>query len=324
VTGSRVIGTGSALPRRIVTNAELAERVETSDEWIIERTGIRQRHIAGPDETTATLATAAARAALADAGMKASDIDLIVLATATPDNTFPATATKVQAALGCTGGIAFDVAAVCSGFLYALATADSLLKTGMAKRALVIGAETFSRILDWEDRTTCVLFGDGAGAVVLETQTGAAAGKDVPGIIATRLHADGSYHDMLYVDGGPSTTQTVGHVRMKGREVFRHAVMNLANVLKEVLEDTGVSVEDIDWVVPHQANIRILDATAKKLGLEPEKVIVTVHTHANTSAASVPLALDTARKDGRIKPGDLVMLEAMGGGFTWGASLIRM
>jgi 3-oxoacyl-[acyl-carrier-protein] synthase-3 len=319
-----VIGTGSALPRRIVTNAELAERVETSDEWIIERTGIRQRHIAGPDETTATLATAAARAALADAGIKASDIDLIVLATATPDNTFPATATKVQAALGCTGGIAFDVAAVCSGFLYALATADSLLKTGMAKRALVIGAETFSRILDWEDRTTCVLFGDGAGAVVLETQTGAAAGKDVPGIIATRLHADGSYHDMLYVDGGPSTTQTVGHVRMKGREVFRHAVMNLANVLKEVLEDTGVSVEDIDWVVPHQANIRILDATAKKLGLEPEKVIVTVHTHANTSAASVPLALDTARKDGRIKPGDLVMLEAMGGGFTWGASLIRM
>jgi 3-oxoacyl-[acyl-carrier-protein] synthase-3 len=319
-----VIGTGSALPRRIVTNAELAERVETSDEWIIERTGIRQRHIAGPDETTATLATAAARAALADAGIKASDIDLIVLATATPDNTFPATATKVQAALGCTGGIAFDVAAVCSGFLYALATADSLLKTGMAKRALVIGAETFSRILDWEDRTTCVLFGDGAGAVVLETQTGAAAGKDVPGIIATRLHADGSYHDMLYVDGGPSTTQTVGHVRMKGREVFRHAVVNLANVLKEVLEDTGVSVEDIDWVVPHQANIRILDATAKKLGLEPEKVIVTVHTHANTSAASVPLALDTARKDGRIKPGDLVMLEAMGGGFTWGASLIRM
>jgi 3-oxoacyl-[acyl-carrier-protein] synthase III len=324
VTGSRVIGTGSALPRRIVTNAELAERVETSDEWIIERTGIRQRHIAGPDETTATLATAAARAALADAGIKASDIDLIVLATATPDNTFPATATKVQAALGCTGGIAFDVAAVCSGFLYALATADSLLKTGMAKRALVIGAETFSRILDWEDRTTCVLFGDGAGAVVLEAQTGAAAGKDAPGIIATRLHADGSYHDMLYVDGGPSTTQTVGHVRMKGREVFRHAVVNLANVLKEVLEDTGVSVEEIDWVVPHQANIRILDATAKKLGLAPEKVIVTVHTHANTSAASVPLALDTARKDGRIKPGDLVMLEAMGGGFTWGASLIRM
>jgi 3-oxoacyl-[acyl-carrier-protein] synthase-3 len=307
-----------------VSNAELAERVETSDEWIIERTGIRQRHIAGSDETTATLATAAARAALADAGIEASDIDLIVLATATPDNTFPATATKVQAALGCTGGIAFDVAAVCSGFLYALATADSLLKTGMAKRALVIGAETFSRILDWEDRTTCVLFGDGAGAVVLETQTGAAAGKDVPGIIATRLHADGSYHDMLYVDGGPSTTQTVGHVRMKGREVFRHAVVNLANVLKEVLEDTGVSIEDIDWVVPHQANIRILDATAKKLGLEPEKVIVTVHTHANTSAASVPLALDTARKDGRIKPGDLVMLEAMGGGFTWGASLIRM
>jgi 3-oxoacyl-[acyl-carrier-protein] synthase-3 len=324
VIGARIIGTGSALPRRIVTNAELAERVDTSDEWIVERTGIRQRHIAGPDETTATLATAAARAALADAGVEASSIGLIVLATATPDNTFPATATKVQAALGCNGGIAFDVAAVCSGFLYALATADSLLKTGMAKRALVIGAETFSRILDWEDRTTCVLFGDGAGAVVLEAQSGEAAGKDSPGIIATRLHADGSCHDMLYVDGGPSTTQTVGHVRMKGREVFRHAVVNLSDVLKEVLVDTGVSVEEIDWVVPHQANARILDATARKLGLAPEKVIVTVHAHANTSAASVPLALDTARKDGRIKAGDLVMLEAMGGGFTWGASLIRM
>lgn len=324
MTGSRVIGTGSGLPRRIVTNAELAERVDTSDEWIVERTGIRQRHIAEPDETTATLATAAARAALADAGIEASSIGLIVLATATPDNTFPATATKVQAALGCTGGVAFDVAAVCSGFLYALATADSLLRTGMAKRALVIGAETFSRILDWEDRTTCVLFGDGAGAVVLEAPSGEATGKDAPGIIATRLHADGSCHDMLYVDGGPSTTQTVGHVRMKGREVFRHAVVNLADVLKEVLVDTGISVDEIDWVVPHQANARILDATAKKLGLAPEKVIVTVDRHANTSAASVPLALDTARKDGRIKAGDLVMLEAMGGGFTWGASLIRM
>jgi 3-oxoacyl-[acyl-carrier-protein] synthase-3 len=315
-----VLGTGSALPRRVVTNAELAERVDTSDEWIVARTGIRQRHIAGDDETTATLATAAARAALADAGIDASTIGLIVLATATPDNTFPATATKVQAALGCQGGIAFDVAAVCSGFLYALATADSLLTTGMASRALVIGAETFSRILDWEDRTTCVLFGDGAGAVVLE-----APGADTDaGILGTRLHADGDQHDLLYVDGGPSSTQTVGHVRMRGPEVFRHAVVNLADVLKEVLEDTGISVEAIDWVVPHQANARILDATARKLGIAPEKVIVTVDRHANTSAASVPLALDVARKDGRIKPGDLVMLEAMGGGFTWGASLIRM
>ena len=321
VTGSRVLGTGSALPRRVVTNAELAETVDTSDEWIVARTGIRQRHIAGEGETTASLATAAARAALEDAGIEASSIGLIVLATATPDNTFPATATKVQAALGCQGGIAFDVAAVCSGFLYALATADSLLRTGMAKRALVIGAETFSRILDWEDRTTCVLFGDGAGAVVLEAPS---EGSEGVGILGTKLHADGDQHDLLYVDGGPSSTQTVGHVRMRGPEVFRHAVVNLADVLKEVLEDTGVSVAEIDWVVPHQANARILDATARKLGLAPEKVVVTVDRHANTSAASVPLALDLARRDGRIKPGDLVMLEAMGGGFTWGASLIRM
>jgi 3-oxoacyl-[acyl-carrier-protein] synthase-3 len=323
VIGSRILGTGSALPRRVVTNAELAERIDTSDEWIIERTGIRQRYIAEPDETTATLATAAARAALADAGINASDIGLIVLATATPDNTFPATATKVQQALGCNGGIAFDVAAVCSGFLYALAVADSLLCTGMAKRALVIGAETFSRILDWDDRTTCVLFGDGAGAVVLDAPVPDAA-PDSSGILGSRLHADGAQHDLLYVDGGPSTTQTTGHVRMKGREVFRHAVVNLSDVLKEVLEATGISAEQIDWVVPHQANARILDATAKKLGISPDKVVVTVDRHANTSAASVPLALDVARKDGRIKPGDLVMLEAMGGGFTWGASLIRM
>ena len=325
MSGSRLLGTGSALPVRVMTNAELAEQVDTTNEWIVERTGIRQRYIAGDGETTATLATAAARAALADAGIDASSIGLIVLATATPDNTFPATATKVQAALGCNGCVAFDVAAVCSGFLYALATADSLLRTGMAKRALVIGAETFSRILDWDDRTTCVLFGDGAGAVVLEApDADAAGGLEAPGIIATRLHADGGCHDLLYVDGGPSTTQTVGHVRMKGREVFRHAVVNLAEVLREVIEDTGISVADIDWVVPHQANARILDATAKKLGIAPDKVIVTVDRHANTSAASVPLALDVARKDGRIKPGDLVMLEAMGGGFTWGASLIRM
>lgn len=325
MSGSRLLGTGSALPQQVVTNAQLAERVDTSDEWIVERTGIRQRHIAAEGETTATLAIAAARAALEDAGVEASSIGLIVLATATPDNTFPATATKVQAALGLKGGIAFDVAAVCSGFLYALATADSLLRTGMAKRALVIGAETFSRILDWEDRTTCVLFGDGAGAVVLEAPSAdAVSDKNLPGILGTRLHADGSCHDLLYVDGGPSTTQTVGHVRMKGREVFRHAVVNLHDVLKEVLEETGVSVDEIDWVVPHQANARILDATARKLGISPDKVVVTVSQHANTSAASVPLALDVARKDGRIKPGDLVMLEAMGGGFTWGASLIRL
>ncbi|MFM7404457.1 MAG: beta-ketoacyl-ACP synthase III [Erythrobacter sp.] len=322
---SRVLGTGSALPRQIVTNADLAARIDTSDEWIVARTGIRQRHIAQDDETTASLAIAAARAALDDAGIAASSIGLIVLATATPDNTFPATATKVQAALGCNGGIAFDVAAVCSGFLYALSVADSLLCTGMAKRALVIGAETFSRILDWEDRATCLLFGDGAGAVVLEAPSAEAAGdQEAPGILGTRLHADGAQHDLLYFDGGPSSTQTVGHLRMKGQEVFRHAVVNLADVLKEVLEDTGIRAEELDWVVPHQANARILDATARKLGIAPEKVVVTVDAHANTSAASVPLALDTARKDGRIKPGDLVMLEAMGGGFTWGASLIRM
>ena len=325
MTGSRLLGTGSALPERIVTNDELAAQIDTSNEWIVERTGIRQRHIAGEGETTATLATAAARAALADAGLTPADIGLIVVATATPDNTFPATATKVQHALGCNGGIAFDVAAVCSGFLYAIATADSLIRTGMATRALVIGAETFSRILDWEDRTTCVLFGDGAGAVVLEAPGKATADSgDAPGVLATRLHADGAQHDLLYVDGGPSTTQTVGHLRMKGREVFRHAVVNLTDVLNEVIEDAGISASEIDWVVPHQANKRILDATAKKLGIPPEKVIVTVDRHANTSAASVPLALDVARRDGRIKPGDLVMLEAMGGGFTWGASLLRM
>ncbi len=325
MTGSRVVGSGSALPKRVVTNAEMADMVDTSDEWIVERTGIHQRHIAGEGETTSTLAIAAARAALADAGLEPSDIDLIVLATATPDNTFPATATKVQHALGCQNGPAFDVGAVCSGFLYALTTADSLLATGSGKRALVIGAETFSRILDWEDRTTCVLFGDGAGAIVLEAPDQENPAKSGgPGVLASRLHADGAQHDLLYVDGGPSSTQTVGHLRMKGREVFRHAVVNLSNVLHEVLEEAGISASDIDWIVPHQANKRILDATAKKLGLPAEKVVVTVNEHANTSAASVPLAFDVARKDGQIKAGDLVMFEAMGGGFTWGASLVRM
>ena len=318
---SVIKGSGSALPRTAVSNAELAAKVDTSDEWIVERTGIRQRYIAEPDETTSTLATEAARKALDAAGLGPNDIDLIVLATATPDQTFPATATIVQHALGCNGGIAFDVAAVCSGFLYALASADSMLRTGMAKRALVIGAETFSRILDWEDRTTCVLFGDGAGAIVLEAQDVA---DDGPGILACKLHADGEHNELLYVDGGPSTTQTVGHLRMRGREVFRHAVVNLASVLEATLAEVGYKPSDLDWVVPHQANARILDATARKLGLPAEKVIVTVDRHANTSAASVPLAFDVGVKDGRIKPGDLVMFEAMGGGFTWGASLVRL
>jgi len=318
---SFVRGSGSALPANLVTNAQLADRVDTSDDWIVERTGIRQRYIAGEGETTSTLATQAAQKALADAGVDASDVDLIVLATATPDNTFPATATKVQNALGCNGCIAFDVAAVCSGFLYALATADSMLRSGMAKRALVIGAETFSRILDWEDRTTCVLFGDGAGAILIEAEE---TDDPAAGVIATKLHADGAQHDLLYVDGGPSTTQTVGHLRMKGREVFRHAVVNLAEVLGEVAANAGITIDQVDWVVPHQANKRILDATARKLGIDPAKVIVTVDQHANTSAASVPLAFDVARKDGRIKSGDMVMFEAMGGGFTWGASLVQV
>ena len=318
---SVITGTGSALPRNCVSNAELAERVDTSDDWIVERTGIRQRYIAEKDETTSSLAAAASRKALEAADTDAEEIGLIILATATPDHTFPASATQVQHTLGCGGGIAFDVQAVCSGFLYALATADSMLRTGMAKKALVIGAETFSRILDWEDRTTCVLFGDGAGAVVLEAQD---VEEDGPGILASRLHAEGEHKDLLYVDGGPSTTGEVGKLRMKGREVFRHAVVNLAEVLREVLEDTGLEPSDVDWVVPHQANARILDATARKLNLPPEKVVVTVDQHANTSAASVPLALDVAVRDGRIKKGDLVMFEAMGGGFTWGASLARI
>ncbi len=318
---SVITGTGSALPGRRVSNDELAQTVDTTDEWIVERTGIRFRHIAGPDETTATLACDAARAALAAAGVPAEDVDLIVLATATPDQTFPSSATKVQAMLGIDDCVAFDVAAVCSGFLYALQVADSMLRAGSHARALVIGAETFSRILDWEDRATCVLFGDGAGAIVLEAQDAPDAGGR--GILATRLHADGRHNELLYVDGGPSTTGTVGKLRMKGREVFRHAVVNLAAVMEESLGAAGLDSGDVDWVVPHQANARILDATARKLGLAPEKVVVTVDEHANTSAASVPLALDTAVKDGRIKPGDVVVLEAMGGGFTWGAAIVR-
>ena len=312
-----IAGTGSALPPRRVTNEELARTVDTSDEWIVERTGIRARHIAGEGETTATLATEAARKALAAAGMDASAIDLIVLATATPDQTFPATATKVQDALGIRDCVAFDVAAVCSGFLYALSVAESMIRGGGSTNALVIGAETFSRILDWEDRATCVLFGDGAGAVVLTPA------EDGRGVLSTALHADGRHNQLLYVDGGPSTTGTVGKLRMKGSEVFRHAVVNLAAVLEEAIGKAGLTVADVDWVVPHQANRRILDATARKLGLPPERVVITVDEHANTSAASVPLALDTAVKDGRIKRGDLVVLEAMGGGFTWGAAALR-
>lgn len=318
---SIVTGTGSALPTRRVSNEELAQEVDTSDEWIVERTGIRFRHIAGPEETTATLAADAAKAAIAAAGLSAQDIDLIVLATATPDQTFPATATKVQAMLGIDDCVAFDVAAVCSGFLYAVQVADAMLRSGVQRRALVIGAETFSRILDWEDRTTCVLFGDGAGAMVLEArESDDAAGR---GILATKLHADGRHNGLLYVDGGPSTTGTVGKLRMKGREVFRHAVVNLAQVMEESLGLAGLTAQDVDWVVPHQANARILDATARKLNLAPEKVVVTVDRHANTSAASVPLALDTAVRDGRIRENQVIVLEAMGGGFTWGAAVIR-
>jgi len=315
---SVVAGTGSALPPRRVTNAELAETVDTSHEWIVERTGIHARHIAGDGETTATLATEAARKALAAAGVDAQQVGLIVLATATPDQTFPASATRVQTALGINDCIAFDVSAVCTGFLYALSVADNMLKGGMADYALVIGSETFSRILDWEDRATCVLFGDGAGAVLLKAE----ATRDT-GVLATRLHADGRHNDLLYVDGGVSTTGTIGKLRMKGREVFRHAVTNLADVMDEVLTVAGHLPGEVDWLVPHQANKRILDATAKKLGLDPERVIVTVDQHANTSAASVPLAFDHAVRDGRIKRGNLLVLEAMGGGFTWGAAVVR-
>ena len=314
---SVVAGVGSALPKRQVANAELAERVDTSDQWIVERTGIRTRYLAGEGETTATLARDAALKSLEHAGIEATEVGLIVLATATPDQTFPSSATKVQAMLGIDDCVAFDVHAVCTGFLYALTVADSMLRSGAAKTALVIGAETFSRILDWEDRGTCVLFGDGAGALVLRAE------ETEGGILATRLHADGRHNDLLFVDGGPSTTGTVGKLRMKGREVFRHAVVNLADVLSEVLDAAGLDSSEVDWVVPHQANARILDATSRKLGLPAEKVVVTVDRHANTSAASVPLALDTAVRDGRIKRGDIIVLEAMGGGFTWGAAALK-
>jgi 3-oxoacyl-[acyl-carrier-protein] synthase III len=315
---SVVLGCGAYLPERIVTNAELAAKVDTSDEWIVQRTGIRQRHIAAEGEVTSDLALIAAQRALDHAGLKASDIDLIVLGTATPDNTFPATATKVQARLGMTRGAAFDVQAVCSGFIFALATADNFLKTGMAKTALVIGAETFSRILDWTDRQTCVLFGDGAGAVVLRAEEGSERG-----ILSTHIHTDGAHYDLLYVDGGPSSTMTTGHVRMEGKEVFRHAVHRLSEVVDEALSQHHLTARDIDWLVPHQANKRIIDGVGRKLALDAGKVVVTVDRHANTSAASIPLAFAEAVHDGRIQRGQLVLLEAMGGGLSWGASLLR-
>ena len=319
---SVVRGVGTALPRRIMKNAEFESLVDTSDEWIVQRTGITQRHIAAPDETTASLGEAAARAALADAGLTPADIALIVLATSTPNNTFPATSVEIQQRLGMHHGFAFDLQAVCSGFVFAMSTADTYVRTGAARRVLVIGSETFSRILDWNDRTTCVLFGDGAGAVVLEGVESAGAADD-RGIIACSLRSDGSHRDKLYVDGGPSTTQTVGYLRMEGREVFKHAVGMITDVVEDALARGGVAAKDLDWFVPHQANKRIIDASAKKLGIDPEKVVITVHLHGNTSAASVPLALGAAVADGRIRKGDLVLLEAMGGGFTWGAVLLR-
>ncbi|KAA5599506.1 beta-ketoacyl-ACP synthase III [Blastochloris sulfoviridis] len=319
---SVVLGVGGYLPERVLTNAELAGMVDTTDEWIVQRTGIRQRHVAATGEVTSDLALAAAKAALADAGLEAADIDLIVLATATPDNTFPSTAVAVQAGLGITHGAAFDVQAVCSGFVFALATADAMLTSGRFRRALVIGAETFSRILDWTDRTTCVLFGDGAGAVVLERQEQPGT-RDDRGVLTSHLRSDGRHKMKLYVDGGPSSTQTVGHLRMEGREVFRHAVGMITDVVVDAFKATGYGPDDIDWFVPHQANRRIIDASAVKLGIAAEKVVTTVDRHANTSAASIPLALSVAAAEGRLKPGNLVLLEAMGGGFTWGSVLLR-
>jgi len=322
VTRSVILGCGSYLPQRTLTNADLAAMVDTSDDWIVQRTGIRERHVAAEGETTSDLGIAAARAALAHAQVDAQDIDLIVCATSTPDNTFPASAVAIQAGLGIHHGAAFDLQAVCSGFVYALTTADGLLKSGVHKRALVIGAETFSRILDWTDRGTCVLFGDGAGAVVMETQTQPGT-RDDRGILTAHLRSDGRHKSKLYVDGGPSSTGTVGHLRMEGKEVFKFAVGAITDVIKDVFKDTGYTAEDLSWFVPHQANKRIIDGSAHKLGIAPEKVVTTVHRHGNTSAASIPLALDVAVKDGRIKKGDLVLLEAMGGGFTWGAVLVR-
>ena len=319
---SHILGCGAYLPERVVTNEELSRRIDTSDEWIVARTGIRQRHIAAEGEKTSDLAVRASERALANAGVTPDEVDLIVLATATPDLTFPATATTVQAELGITGGTAFDLQAVCSGFIYALAVADNFVRLGQAGTALVVGAETFSRILDWNDRSTCVLFGDGAGAVVLRAAEELGTAQD-RGILSTHLHSDGRHRELLYVDGGPSATRTVGHLRMEGREVFRHAVVNLAAVVNEALIANGLTADDIDWLIPHQANQRILDSTAKRLGLPAERVVVTVERHANTSAASVPLALAEAVGDGRIKRGDLLLLEAMGGGFTWGAGLVR-
>ncbi|MBX8813357.1 ketoacyl-ACP synthase III [Pseudochrobactrum algeriensis] len=319
---SVVKGIGAATPERVVKNAELEGVVETSDEWIVQRTGIRQRYIAAENETTVSLGTKAAQAALENAGLTADDIDLIILATSTPNHTFPASAVEIQNALGMKHGFAFDMQAVCSGFVYAVTTADMYIKSGMAKRVLVIGAETFSRLLDWKDRTTCVLFGDGAGALVLEAGEGNGLTSD-RGVLTANLRSDGSHKEKLYVDGGPSTTQTVGHLRMEGREVFKHAVGMITDVIEASFATTGLSAEDIDWFVPHQANKRIIDASAKKLNIAEHKVVITVDQHGNTSAASVPLALATAVKDGRIKKGDLILLEAMGGGFTWGAVLLR-
>jgi 3-oxoacyl-[acyl-carrier-protein] synthase III len=324
VTAKRsvVLGCGSYLPQKVLTNAELAARIDTSDEWIVQRTGIHQRHIAAEGEFTSHLAINAARAALEHAGLDAQAIDLIVLATSTPDNTFPATAVAVQNGLGIHHGAAFDLQAVCSGFVFALATADNFLRAGAFKRALVIGAETFSRILDWNDRGTCVLFGDGAGAVVLEAQDQPGTSSD-RGVLTTHLRSDGRHKAKLFVDGGPSTTQTVGHLRMEGREVFKHAVGMITDVIEATFSAAGITAEDLDWFVPHQANKRIIDASARKLGIAEQKVVVTVDLHGNTSAASVPLALSVAVADGRIKKGDLVLIEAMGGGFTWGAVLLR-
>ena len=319
---SVVTGIGSCLPEKAVSNAELAKTVDTSDDWIVQRTGIRSRHIAGDGETTSTLATQAARRAMEAAGVGPGDIDLIILATSTPDFTFPATATQVQAALGITHGVAFDLQAVCSGFVFALATADKFLVSGSHRRALVIGAETFSRILDWSDRTTCVLFGDGAGALVLEAREGKGDNSD-RGVLTSHLRSDGRHREKLFVDGGPSTTRTVGHLRMQGRDVFRHAVGMVTDVINDAFAATGLGAEDLDWFVPHQANERIIDASADKLRIAREKIVKTVSIHGNTSAASIPLALAVACGDGRIRPGQLVMIEAMGGGFTWGSALIR-